>query len=83
MPLDFRYETSFAATRTCGLTPRYQLSQIPDAQIIQPGNSAQSELFFRISRRDQNQMPPIASLIVEPTGVDVVKRWIDSLAACP
>ena len=81
--LDFRYETSFAATRTCGLTPRYQLSQIPDAQIIQPGNSAQSELFFRISRRDQNQMPPIASLIVEPTGVDVVKRWIDSLAACP
>jgi uncharacterized repeat protein (TIGR03806 family) len=83
VPLDLRYETALGDTHTCGLTPRYRLSQIPDAQIIYPGDSAQSELFFRLSRRDQNQMPPIATLIVEPSGVDVVRRWIDGLSACP
>src|SRR6185369_13968016 len=77
--LDFRYETSLAKTEACGVTPRYKLSQIPDARIIDPGNSANSELYFRASRRDQNQMPPIATLIVEPNGVDVLQRWIDGL----
>jgi hypothetical protein len=81
--LDFRFETALADTHACGVTPRFNISQIPDAKIINPGMSANSELFFRISRRDQNQMPPIASLITEPTGLDVVQRWIDGLSACP
>ena len=80
---DFRYETAPADTHACGVTPRYKISQIPDARIIDPGASANSELFFRLSRRDQNQMPPIATLIVDPNGVDVLQRWIDSLSACP
>ena len=42
-----------------------------------------SELFFRLSRRDANQMPPIATLVADPVGVDVLRRWIDSLNACP
>jgi uncharacterized repeat protein (TIGR03806 family) len=81
--LDFRYETSFADTKTCGVTPRYAIAQIPGAKIITPGSAAQSELFFRLSHRDANQMPPIATLIVDPVGVDVVQRWIDSLTTCP
>src|SRR5450432_3659735 len=83
VPLDFRYESALGDTHACGVTPRYKLSQLPNARIIDPGNSANSELFFRLSRRDQNQMPPIASLIVDPNGVDVMQRWIDSLGACP
>jgi uncharacterized repeat protein (TIGR03806 family) len=81
--LDFRYESALGDVQACGVTPRYKLSQLPNARIIDPGNSANSELFFRLSRRDQNQMPPIATLIVDPNGVDVVQRWIDSLGACP
>jgi uncharacterized repeat protein (TIGR03806 family) len=81
--LDFRYESALSDMQACGVTPRYKLSQLPNARIIDPGNSANSELFFRLSRRDQNQMPPIATLIVDPNGVDVLQRWIDSLNTCP
>jgi uncharacterized repeat protein (TIGR03806 family) len=81
--LDFRFETAFADTHSCGVTPRFAITQITNAQIINPGSSAHSELFFRLSRRDQNQMPPIATLITDPVGVDVMQRWIDSLTACP
>ncbi len=83
VPLDFRYETALASTEACGVTPRFKLSQIPAARIIDPGNSANSELFFRLARRDQNQMPPIATLIVERNGVDILQRWIDGIGACP
>lgn len=81
--LDFRYETTLADTKACGVLPRFVISQIPTADILTPGDSAHSEMFFRLSRRDQNQMPPIATLITEPIGVSVVQQWIDSLAACP
>jgi uncharacterized repeat protein (TIGR03806 family) len=81
--LDFRFETAFLDTHTCGITPRFAIAQITDAKIIDPGSSAHSELFFRLSRRDQNQMPPIATLITDPVGVDVVQRWVDSLTVCP
>jgi hypothetical protein len=81
--LDFRAETSFANTHTCGLSPKFAISQLPSGKIIDPGHADNSELFFRLSRRDANQMPPIATLITDPVGVDVVGRWIDSLTACP
>jgi uncharacterized repeat protein (TIGR03806 family) len=81
--LDLRYETSLAKTNACGLSPMFAIAQIPDAKIIDPGDSSHSELFFRLSLRDQNQMPPIATLITDPDGVDVVRRYIDSLTTCP
>ena len=83
VPIDFRFEASLADTRTCGLTPRFVIAQIPDGKIIDPGHADNSELFFRLSRRDANQMPPIATLVADPVGVDVLRRWIDSLNACP
>ncbi len=83
VPLDFRYETALADTHACGVTPQFAIGQIPNAEIIFPGSSAQSELFFRLSRRDANQMPPVATLIVDPSGLDVVQQWIDGLGACP
>lgn len=81
--LDFRFETKLADTKACGLMPRFAIAQIPGAKIIDPGSSAHSELFFRLSSRDQNQMPPIATLINDPVGVDVLQTWIDSLSVCP
>ncbi|TNF28728.1 MAG: hypothetical protein EP329_17295 [Deltaproteobacteria bacterium] len=81
--VDLRYETPLADTHTCGLTPKYRLSQLPDASIITPGDADGSELFFRLARRDGNQMPPIATLILDDPGVDVVRRWIDGLGECP
>jgi len=74
--LDLRYETPLAQTHACDVMPKFAIAQIPDARIIKPGDSAHSELFFRLSLRDQNQMPPLATLITEPVGVDVLRRLV-------
>jgi uncharacterized repeat protein (TIGR03806 family) len=81
--LDLRYETPFAETHTCGVTPSFAIAALPGAHIITAGDSAHSELFYRLSRRDQDQMPPLATLIVEQVGVEVLQDWIDSLTGCP
>jgi hypothetical protein len=81
--LDLRFETALVDTHACGVTPSFRLADLPDAKIIDPGVSSNSEMFFRLARRGQNQMPPIATLIVDPTGVDVMQQWIDSLTGCP
>ena len=82
--LDFRYETPLADVNACGVVPQIALAAVPGAKIIDPGHSENSEMFYRLSHREAVQMPPIATLIVDPTGVDAVQKWIDTkLTACP
>ena len=47
---------------------------------IVPGNPSLSQLYVRISLRDYNQMPPIASEIPSPAGMATIDTWIRSLA---
>jgi hypothetical protein len=56
-----------------------QNSFLPQFHIIEPGLPDQSELFYRISRRGQGQMPPIATEIVDDAGVAAVRAFIESL----
>jgi hypothetical protein len=82
--LDFRYETPLTDVHACGVTPQIALGALPDSKIIDPGHSENSEMFYRLSHREAVQMPPIATLIVDPTGVDAVQKWIDTkLTTCP
>jgi hypothetical protein len=82
--LDFRYETPLAEVNACGVTPQIALGALPNSKIIDPGHSDNSEMFYRLSHREAVQMPPIATMIVDPTGVDAVQKWIDTtLTACP
>jgi hypothetical protein len=47
---------------------------------VVPGNAAMSEIPFRMSQRGNgNQMPPIATEMVDPTGVATITNWINSL----
>lgn len=47
---------------------------------IAPGDAATSGVFVRMSQRGNlDQMPPIASEIVDPTGLMIVEAWIESL----
>lgn len=48
--------------------------------IVVPGNSAESQLFYRIGVRDLDQMPPLATEVVDPTGMATIGAWIDGLA---
>jgi hypothetical protein len=47
---------------------------------IVAGQPDMSELLFRMkSRGSKDQMPPLATEIMDPTGVDVIQRWIAAL----
>ncbi|MBA61380.1 MAG: hypothetical protein CMJ76_03350 [Planctomycetaceae bacterium] len=50
-----------------------------DIALIQPGNSATSELFRRIASTDENEIMPPADFRKKLTSqqIDLIKRWID------
>ena len=52
---------------------------LPDLHIIEPGLPDDSELVVRISERGVRQMPPLATKIVDPNGIDAIRAWVSSL----
>lgn len=48
--------------------------------IIVAGDPMGSQLFNRITRRDANQMPPLGTEVVDPTGSEAIRLWIAGLA---
>ena len=85
-----------ASTSTCATTRRLRRPApvtsrrragdlgIANARIIAPGDDARSVLLARMTRRNANMMPPIASNVVDAAGVQLIGAWIDSLtpASC-
>jgi hypothetical protein len=67
------YRTTPAQGVTAYRNPDYATRVVPH----DPGKSA---LMFRMqSRGSKDQMPPLATEMVDPVGLDLVKRWIESL----
>jgi hypothetical protein len=54
-------------------------SFLPDLHIIEAGRPDDSELVIRISQRGVAQMPPLATKIVDQTGVGAIRAWIETL----
>ncbi|MEO8225339.1 MAG: hypothetical protein ABI661_11090, partial [Gammaproteobacteria bacterium] len=80
--LDLRATTALAATNACDAPPQAGDLGIVNARLVAPGAASRSVLLARISRRDGNGMPPLASSQVDTSGVALVTDWINSLAAC-
>ncbi len=80
--LDLRYNTSFANTHTCNQVPNAGNLGITNAVIIAPGEPLRSVLLARMKVRDSNQMPPIATHVVDEQAVQVVGDWIAGLGGC-
>jgi hypothetical protein len=81
--MDLRYATLLSATNACGVTPQSgDLGLGGAARIIAPGSAANSVLVERMSRRDANGMPPLATSIVDSQGVALLRQWIDGLTTC-
>lgn len=83
MTMDLRYETPFSATNTCNATPRGGDLGVTGARIIYPGDPSLSVLYMRMSTRGTNQMPPLATYLVDTQATAVVESWITSLTGCP
>ena len=80
--LDLRYATSLAATHACDSLPLAGDLGIANARLIAPGEPERSVLLARMKVRDGNQMPPLASHLVDEAAVQVISDWIASLAGC-
>ncbi len=80
---DLRYDRTLAETRTCNVDPIIDALGIAGAKIIAPGAPDRSVLSSRIHRRDAAQMPPLASLVPDAEGAQLVDDWIRSLTSCP
>ncbi len=79
--LDLRFSTAIAATNTCSVTPTSGDLGVPGAQVIAPGDASKSVLYLRMNRRDANQMPPVASHVVDTQGAALLQQWINAMGA--
>ncbi len=81
--LDLRYSVLLSNTAACDAPPTAgDLGVGAPARIIAPGNPDASVLLARMNRRDANQMPPLASNVVDTAGVTLIRDWIASLTTC-
>jgi uncharacterized repeat protein (TIGR03806 family) len=81
--MDLRYSTALANTAACDALPQSgDLGIGAAARIIAPGSAAISVLLARINRRDANQMPPLATNVVDTAGVQLISDWIASVTSC-
>ena len=81
--MDLRYETDFGSTQTCGVEPAHGDLGVEGALVIDPGAPESSVLSLRMHALDDTRMPSLATGVVDPTGTEVVDRWIRQLNRCP
>ncbi len=82
--IDLRAEVPFAAMNVCDAIPQHGDLGVAGARIVRPGSAEDSVLWLRAAIRDGNdQMPPLATLIPDPLGDDVLASWINGLGGCP
>lgn len=80
--MDLRITTDLNATGTCGVAPSNGDLGRPGAQLLTPGDAANSLLHLRMRAEDANRMPPISTLRVDSRGSELVADWINSLTGC-
>ncbi|HET9864497.1 MAG TPA: PQQ-dependent sugar dehydrogenase [Steroidobacteraceae bacterium] len=80
--MDLRYSTALAETQACDVAPGAGDLDITDARLIAPGDATRSVLIARMSRRDAQGMPPIASAQVDEEGKALLTEWVNSLTSC-
>ena len=59
--------------------PAHSQFNIPGARLVAPGSPERSVLYYRVSRRGTDQMPPLGSTEVDRRGVNLIADWIRSL----
>ena len=80
--MDLRYAVPLAATQTCGVAPELGDLDLTDPAIVLPGSPEQSVLHARMSRLDDNRMPPLGSLSIDTSGADLLAEWITQMPSC-
>ncbi len=81
--IDLRYNTTKSLMNIIDVRPLYGNVGLSDPYRVKTGSKESSVLWERIDRLDQLRMPPLASSVIDPTGVNLIGAWIDSLGGQP
>ncbi|MGP0062559.1 MAG: PQQ-dependent sugar dehydrogenase [Isosphaeraceae bacterium] len=77
--MELELTTSLDRTRLIDEVPIHATFNIKDARIVAPGSPDRSILYWRISRRGADQMPPLVTSEVDRDAVNLIGDWIRSL----
>jgi uncharacterized repeat protein (TIGR03806 family) len=82
--IDVRYVTAFADTNLCNVPIVRGTGDplVPQTRLV-PGDPTNSTISFRMHDTGVYRMPKIGSLVVDPTGTQVIDDWITAITACP
>ena len=84
---DFRFANSFEEMEICNVRPTISDLEeliVDDPRLLAPGDPSRSVLFVRMSTEDTTvSMPPLARLITDPVGRNLLSSWISDITACP
>jgi uncharacterized repeat protein (TIGR03806 family) len=76
---DFRFHTPLEKMKLVGEQPVHGRFSPPSGSMLKPGHPYQSELLLRAAHRGVKQMPPLASNVVDPRGIEILRRWIEAM----
>jgi len=80
--IDLRYTTAFSEMGLCEVVSERDTLDTADGYLLKPGNPLDSVIFQRMNRRDEHQMPPLGSSLVDRQGVAIIEAWIQSMDTC-
>jgi uncharacterized repeat protein (TIGR03806 family) len=81
--MDLRYSVAIGSSSTCNVAPSSGDLGVTGAKRIVPGDATHSMIYLRMNRRGANQMPPIASNVVDADGAALIADWINQMSpAC-
>ncbi len=78
---DLRSQTALGKMKLVEKKPLHGHFTPPSGTVLTPGKPLESELFLRAAHRGVRQMPPLASNIADPRGMEVLRQWIAELNA--
>lgn len=77
--IELQQELELAATKTLGTKPTQGTFDIPNAEIIAPGDPFRSVLFYRMSKVGSGRMPHLGSELIDQPAVRLMHDWIRQL----
>lgn len=79
--IDLQSSIPADAMKLLGAAPSQGTFGLNQPQLVVPGDPARSVLMYRVAVAGRGRMPHIGSSVVDAGGVELIRQWIESLAA--
>ncbi len=77
--IEMRYDVGLDQMKTLEVRPAQGTFEIPEANLIAPGDPYRSVLYYRMSKLGRGRMPHLGSEVVDERGLRLIHDWIRQL----